>query len=98
MGSDRPDRAGRDSGDGSGPENRGNLLDEVVCDTTVGPPGSQDCILQIEGWKHWDFPFRQAPFVQVADVNSCIAHKAILKKASTPSGMNSPSGMRETPV
>ena len=60
MGSDRPDRAARDSWDGRGPEDRGNVLDEVVCDATVGSPSSQDRVLQIERWKHGDFPCKVA--------------------------------------
>ena len=60
MGSDRPDRAARDSGDGRGPQDRGNVLDEVVCDATVGSPSSQDGVLQIERWKHRNFPRKVA--------------------------------------
>ena len=60
MGSDRPDRAGRDSGDGRRPETPGNARDEVVCDATVGSPSSQDRVLQIDWWKHGNFPCKVA--------------------------------------
>ena len=60
MGSDRPDRAARHSWDSRRPEDRGNVLDEIVCDATVGSPSSQDGVFQIEGWKQGNFPLRSS--------------------------------------
>lgn len=47
VGGDGSDRAGRDPGDGRGPEDRGDVLDEVAGDATVGPPRSQDGLRQV---------------------------------------------------
>jgi len=56
MGGDRPDRAARHSGDGRRPEGRGDVLDEIARDATVGPPGSQDRLVQIERWERGRLP------------------------------------------
>src|SRR5512135_645743 len=58
VGGDGSDRAGRDPGDGRGPEDCGDALDEVAGDATVGPPRSQDGLRQVNRWRHGSGPLR----------------------------------------